>query len=395
MVQDGRECAKYDCDKGTFTITLPKAKHGEYFPDLDMITSLMAVPKARAKINLIEEVSADGECSTNAQQQLPYEDDEDEIEWTFEEQQQRPPDSELNGDLLVVSKYGFANSKSNVFKSMGEEVALAVDCGHVDSKKSQVRRTERTEDEMNKFDDEYYLSCLYEEQEAVERLLDFRPYWHTKSQVELDDQDLYDLKNLSSRSYLLDKDQKRLVLLSLLDILAAYAYEMRVGEGETSPESNWTVCKLSATLSWLEDHFASVNDVAVSFMRRSLIFPLHRNYRLSQKVLEDVVAILLCGKKCVLKCLLDIRRILNSGCDSRYILNDLYINDYCVWIQKVKQSTLEKLAESLGKVTRQISKQDLDLDLVLLEKAAELAVQEQEEQVKSDLAERTEQKLKI
>ena len=41
------------------------------------------------------------------------------------------------------------------------------------------------------------------------------------------------------------------------------------------------------------------------------------------------------GKSAVLKCLLDIHRIFQEN-DPAYILNDLYISDYCVWIQKAK-----------------------------------------------------------
>lgn len=41
------------------------------------------------------------------------------------------------------------------------------------------------------------------------------------------------------------------------------------------------------------------------------------------------------GESVVLKCLLDIYKIFQEN-DLVYILNDFYILDYCVWIQKVK-----------------------------------------------------------
>jgi protein SHQ1 len=49
-------------------------------------------------------------------------------------------------------------------------------------------------------------------------------------------------------------------------------------------------------------------------------------------VLNDVINLLKKGKKAILKILLEIRRTFIDG-ENRYILNDLYINDYCVWIQ--------------------------------------------------------------
>lgn len=366
VISNGKECAKYDCDSGTFTITIPKANEGENFTGLDMITSLIAVPKLKKKVNLIEEIDTD--CTYD-----DGDEDEETIEWTLEESKGDVIDDKLLSDC----KYGFANSKSNVFNSMGDEIALAIDCTDVDKKISRVRRVERINDELQKFDEEYYLACLYEEQESIKRLLDFEPYWHTHSLIQMTEQDLFDLKNLTSRSYILDKTAKRQLLLSLVDILCAYAYEFRVTEGESSSESQWTICKLSATLSWLESDFFNIQDVLTTFTRRSLIYPLHRNFQLSQKVIQDVVEIFKAGRKCILKVLIDIRRILNSGCDARYILNDLYITDYCVWIQNVKESTISKLTESLIHATTQVTKESLDLDLPLLERAAELTIEEQ------------------
>ena len=40
------------------------------------------------------------------------------------------------------------------------------------------------------------------------------------------------------------------------------------------------------------------------------------------------------GKICIIKCLLDMRRILMKD-ESRYILNELYVNHYIVWTQKL------------------------------------------------------------
>lgn len=41
------------------------------------------------------------------------------------------------------------------------------------------------------------------------------------------------------------------------------------------------------------------------------------------------------GKACVLKCLLDVHKVFR-GNEPAYILNDLYVTDYCVWIQRLK-----------------------------------------------------------
>lgn len=41
------------------------------------------------------------------------------------------------------------------------------------------------------------------------------------------------------------------------------------------------------------------------------------------------------GKASVLKCLLDVHKVFR-GNEPAYILNDLYVTDYCVWIQRLK-----------------------------------------------------------
>lgn len=55
------------------------------------------------------------------------------------------------------------------------------------------------------------------------------------------------------------------------------------------------------------------------------------------------------GQKKVLQCLLEIRSFFSQS-EPRYLLNQLYITDYCIWIQKVKDNKLISLADSLKKV---------------------------------------------
>lgn len=43
--EDDSSSCSYDCDKGFFTLTLSKVNKGEYFENLDMITTLLAPPK--------------------------------------------------------------------------------------------------------------------------------------------------------------------------------------------------------------------------------------------------------------------------------------------------------------------------------------------------------------
>ena len=105
-----------------------------------------------------------------------------------------------------------------------------------------------------------------------------------------------------------------------------------------------------------------------------MCYPLYRHFKLAMKAYGETIKILQLGKSAVLKCLLDIHKIFQEN-DPAYILNDLYISDYCVWIQKIKSKTLAALAEALKEVS--LTKAQLGLELEELEAAA-LLVQEEE-----------------
>ncbi|XP_011379308.2 protein SHQ1 homolog [Pteropus vampyrus] len=125
--------------------------------------------------------------------------------------------------------------------------------------------------------------------------------------------------------------------------------------------------------------WTNVHEILVSFGRRVLCYPLYRHFKLVTKACRDTIKLLQLGKSAVLKCLLDIHKIFQES-DPAYILNDLYISDYCVWIQKAKSKKLAALAEALKEVS--LTKAQLGLELEELEAAA-LLVQEEETALKA------------
>lgn len=113
--------------------------------------------------------------------------------------------------------------------------------------------------------------------------------------------------------------------------------------------------------------FDTLADVVRSCLRRTLAYPLYRHWRLTLKVrdrrhngasgrhvylqyvgkrrvilavqvLEDVVTILRIGRRAALSCLLDMRRILERDEYKRYHCR-LYLDDYCVWLQRARYRT--------------------------------------------------------
>ena len=216
-----------------------------------------------------------------------------------------------------------------IFKS---EYTLIIDLPDPDSIPVEERAVLRTACEREKFDDEHYLADTFDNTEIVENYI--LAYKTELDEQEYTEDEMECLKNLPKRTYLLDKEQKMFAYCGLFDILFSYSYNKRINCGEENSEAGWTITKLSSTLCWL-DVFRSPKSAVVASLRRSLCFPLIRNWKVSKAALKDTVELLKHGRKHVIKALLEIRKTFIDG-DCRYILNDLYINDYCVWIQHLR-----------------------------------------------------------
>ncbi|KAF0877801.1 SHQ1 protein, partial [Crocuta crocuta] len=381
IVENGNEQGSYDADKGIFTIRLPKETPGQHFEGLNMLTALLAPRKSRTAKPLVEEIGA-SEVSEGG-----VEDEDEEFDWEIE---QTPYEEVSESSLNPQYHYGFGNLRSGVFQRLQDELSDVIDIKDPDCTPAVERRQKRLAAELAKFDPDHYLADFFED-EAVEQVLKYNPWWidiHSKMMsslgksqeqenpaalVSFSEEEKYQLRNFVNKSYLLDKRALRQVYYSLIDILLAYCYETRVTEGEKNVESAWNIRKLSPTLCWFET-WTNVHEILVSFGRRVLCYPLYRHFKLVMKAYRDTIKILQLGKSAVLKCLLDVHRIFQEN-DPAYILNDLYISDYCVWIQKAKSNKLAALAEALKEAS--LTKAQLGLELEELEAAA-LLVQEEE-----------------
>ncbi|XP_059519379.1 LOW QUALITY PROTEIN: protein SHQ1 homolog [Myotis daubentonii] len=382
IVENGSEKGSYDADKGIFTIQLPKETPGQHFEGLNMLTTLLAPRKSRTAKPLVEEIGA-----SEVSEEGVEDDDDEDFDWEIE---QSPYEEVSEGALHLQSHYGFGGLRSGVFQRLQDEFSDVIDIKDPDFTPAAERRQKRLAAELAKFDPDHYLADFFED-EAVEQVLQYNPWWTDtyskmmafmgKSQekenhaalVSFSEEEKCQLRKFVHKSYLLDKRAQRQVYYSLIDILLAYCYETRVNEGEKNVESAWNIRKLSPTLCWFET-WTNVHEVLVSFGRRVLCYPLYRHFKLVTKACRDTIKILQLGKSAVLKCLLDIHKIFQES-DQAYILNDLYISDYCVWIQKAKSTRLAALAEALKEAP--LTKAQLGLEVNELEAAALLVCEEE------------------
>ena len=412
---------------GTMTIRLVKETEGQFFEDLDLLTKfLMPVlddvsnlddkVKKRPMITVLDRVDGDNNV-----------DDDDDAETISDNSNNSSVVPNLLEEIAsstCSSHYGFLNRYSNVFQGWNNgnsrtdsyaylQKEMSVEIPEPDSVPDDQRRALRLEHENDIFDAERYLGDFFGAKEDMifQMAKDMEDvHWERRSvnkekSEEANDEiaDLsYRLDNLttddqshrsggvfeSTQSFTqgeqdilsrlshkkfndISDNEKYKMFLSLADIMFAYAYDHITTGGDPSPESAWTIAILSPTLSWFEQY--TLNDKPmksiVYSMQRSLIYPYLRYWPLAEIVARHVSQIFLGGRRVLLRCLLQTYRILEKT-DTHYLLNKLYIHDFCVWIQQVTDSELSDFANTLSKDIQLIRKSNVDLELLPLESYA-------------------------
>ena len=299
---DKEKSLKYDTDKNELCVPVPKKNRGEHFTNLDMLTKLLTGPKTNASKKLVEVIDSGLEAVVDI-------DEDDDFDWNIE--QELPTDEFTGSTLLGTEGYGFARRKTGIIEKIGIEAKEICDIKEPGKKSISERRELRILDEESKFSEDHYLADLYDTESIEPFLKSIAPWdnWHNKDIFTDDDrQRMIDrLKKVDLPKY--DNTTRKSLLLSVVDILFAYAYDLRTNDFEHSVESAWTIRKLSPTLSWFEHWIRqksknSAQEVLSTCVRRSLVYPLYRNWLLALKIIEDVTAILSLGRNAVLKCFL-------------------------------------------------------------------------------------------
>lgn len=357
IVDNDRSKGSYICESGDFNLSFDKQSPGEYFENLDMITSLLA-PREIPDLNpsLVEELE-DGEITIDAD-----------------------PENEYDGGNK--HSYGFANKITTEFSNIGNEFPQIFELRVPEDVSIDERQPLRIKHENDKFSSDHYLADYYDI-ELLEPYLKENMSENTDNDSDFSDDEVGVLKELPNKNFLLTAQEYKQVLYGLIDILYGYCYDKRTTLNESTVESSWTINKLSSTLSWFCT-FKDVHQVLIACYRRALIYPIFRNFYLCNKVKTDLVKLFRRGKKSLIKVMIEIHQMFNASNDARYILNQLFIKDYLVFLQKCRAEELDELCNNIANV--EISKNDLDLELVELEQAAEMVQQEEISIMQNEMA---------
>ncbi|CAH0484978.1 unnamed protein product [Peronospora farinosa] len=173
------------------------------------------------------------------------------------------------------------------------------------------------------------------------------PRVSSKSSITFTDAEQELLLRLPRKEFLLPEDslEETVVVGGLVDILIGFAYEQLTTQGDSGVESTWTVSIVSPTLSWLDSN-ADLHAVVRSSVRRMITFPFLRQYDLAMRSVCEASELLKRGKRVVLRALLMLHRVIEKS-ETQYLLNALYIQDYCVWIQSIADERLQRISIEL------------------------------------------------
>ncbi|XP_018364229.1 PREDICTED: protein SHQ1 homolog isoform X1 [Trachymyrmex cornetzi] len=352
----------YNCEKGDFTLSFSKVNKGEHFKNLEMITSLLAPKKKRTVIPNIEVIGnpsvaladmSENDVDNSGNNSFP------------------PQDNSVGGatNLINSPKYGFANKISGALAAFGDVwIKEIIDLPAPDVTPEVERKSLREQRELKDFSEEHYMADLMES-DVIKPCLIYQAEWDTlqTDQIAFSKAEIDLLKELPNKEYLLNVNELEKLCFNLVDILYASCYNHRTTFGENNSESGWTINKLSSTLCWFQN-FTSPNEVTTACIRRALCYPLHRNWELSIKVLEDVKKVLSLGRKYVIKRFCEIHSLFNDSFEPRYILNQLYIKDFLIWLQTLTDPVIESIHAVLLNIHP--NKDSMGLELVELEIAA-------------------------
>ncbi|KAI0003212.1 SHQ1 protein-domain-containing protein [Russula compacta] len=382
LIEDDRSSAVYD----------PASGRGENFPDLDLLGKLLA-PSAQSP-----------PPAANA--------------WTIP---QTVSDTLPALETSLRKHYGFLNAYTGYFLHVGttenEINELGADAEILNPSE---RRARRLRHEEAKWDPEYYMADFADNKQIDELLAWTHPQLlesPSSTSVVFTDAENAAMLRLPRKEYLASPQETYNLYLTLLTLLFAYAYDARTTQQDPTPESAWTIAALTPAFSALDppqqqqqgqrrdgnggageeelddllnllDFDSSTHhdllhrgpelelerelaETLVPSYRRALALPLYRSWALADACRVDAARFLLRGTRTVLRCLLELRAVLDAH-EVYYVYSRIWLDDFCRWIQTcAKEDTLIRLGEVLSHLS--VSKDSIGWDLVALEHTVQTA----------------------
>ncbi|KAG5647129.1 hypothetical protein DXG03_001084 [Asterophora parasitica] len=393
LLEDDSSSAQYDPSSGYLTVTLTKENKGQVFDDLDLLAKLLA-PRpsvAHPTIEVISESTKQEDeptaeeylaTKTNA---LSLEHEREEILAAAKNDWQLPqevPEPQLSTSLQKY--YGFLDIHSGYFRHVAHTENEVNELGpDAETCTRAERRRRRVQHEDKKWDEEHYMADFADD-EYIRDLLTWRhPHAQRVDDFQYSEEENATILRLPRKEYLPSSTQTHNLYLALLTLLFSYAYESRTNQLDPTPESAWTISTLVPAFSALDPPDSPAASIAdplkfswgelagtfVTSYRRSLAFPLYRSFILAEACRRDVAQFLSGGKRMIVRCLLEMKKILDHH-EVYYIYSKVWLDDFCVWVQAhASDDVLVNLGKQVAEL--QVSKGSIGWRLEALEAATQ------------------------
>ncbi|PVZ98959.1 hypothetical protein BB558_005029 [Smittium angustum] len=166
IVEDEESKAQFDVSEGCISVKLGKANKGENFPDLDLLSVLLATKtESREKVpkkSIIEVLDDNTETNYDSSQESEYETD-----WEIPQ--------EIEEDIILKVNYGFNNQYNGWFVHADQTPNEINDIPEPESTTNKERGSIQKQKEDNDFNEEYYMNN-YINDEEIEHVLKYEPW---------------------------------------------------------------------------------------------------------------------------------------------------------------------------------------------------------------------------
>ncbi|GJE86893.1 SHQ1-domain-containing protein [Phanerochaete sordida] len=371
LQEDDEASAQYDPASGFLTVTLTKAVPGQDFEDLDLLAKLLAPrpteqPSQGPLIEVLDsqsaEVSPEDDLVARAEG-LSLE--QQEILEAAANDWQLPQEVPEPLDKLKTTpqeRYGFLDMYSGFFQHIQHQPNEINEIGEdVETCPPAERRKRRLQREEEKWDEDHYMADFVDDEYIQELLHWTHPHTQPVTEFQYTEAENMKMLRLPRKEYLATPYQTHQLYLTLLTLLFAYAYESRTTQQDPTPESGWTISSLVPAFTALDPPPYSPtpkaapetfdpSELAATFTtsyRRSLAFPLFRSWALAERCRADVAAFLRGGKRMVVRCLLEMKDVLDHH-EVYYVYSKIWVDDFCVWVQSASDEALLQLADAVA-----------------------------------------------
>lgn len=385
IVEDDQSSAVYDLASGYLTLTLTKQNPGDTFPDLDLLGKLLAPPPQNTRRGPTIEVLGAQETRNEFLEAAAN-------DWTIP---QTVPDTTLPAlETSIQKPYGFLNAYTGYFRHVATTENEVNELGaDAETLSTLDRRARRVQCEDSKWDPEHYMADFADSEQIEELLAWTHPYLSSSAgEVVFTEAENATMLRLPRREYIASPPETRALYLTLLTLLFSYAYDARTTQHDPTPESAWTIAVLTPAFAALDPPPHPTNGVddpplssdintrelaesLVPSYRRALAFPLYRSWALAEACRVDSARLLARGTRTVLRCLLELRAILDVH-EVYYVYSRIWLDDFCRWIQAcASEDALKQLGQDVSRLS--MLKDSLGWDLVALERAVQAAREDQ------------------